>query len=124
MTKAKPKPAAVQIPAVVVPLARPPIFRSAITGSDGSVDPGYLGLYMVMLVVLGAIPSALLLVTIRMFLVADHPLDLTGIAAIIGAAGVTFGSAAVGVGVFRRGDQPHPNTFTSSTQQTSVTTPR
>jgi hypothetical protein len=124
MTKRKPKPEIVQIPVVVAPVAKPPIFRSAITGSDNTVDPGYLGLYVVMCVVLGAIPVALLLVAVRMFIAADHPLDLLGLAAIISAAGVTFGSAAVGVGVFRRGDQPHPNTFTSSTQQTSVTTPR
>jgi uroporphyrinogen-III decarboxylase len=56
-----------------------------------------------------------------MFMVAEHPLDLVGVAAIIGAAGVTFGSAAVGVGVFRRGDQPHPNTQITSAQQTTTT---
>jgi hypothetical protein len=74
-----------------------------------------------MCTVLGAIPFALLLVAVRMFMVAEHPLDLVGVAAIIGAAGVTFGSAAVGVGVFRRGDQPHPNTQITSAQQTTTT---
>jgi hypothetical protein len=120
MTKAKPKPT-ILAPYVPPPAREPPIFRSAVTGSDGTVDPGYLGLYVVMCTVLGAIPFALLLVAVRMFMVAEHPLDLVGVAAIIGAAGVTFGSAAVGVGVFRRGDQPHPNTQITSAQQTTTT---
>jgi hypothetical protein len=42
------------------------------------------------------------------------------VAAIIGAAGTAFGAAAVGVGVFRRGDQPHvPVSTSKATLETS-----
>lgn len=85
-----------------------PNLSSAIIGEDGTVDPGYLGLFVVMWMILGTIPVALILIAVRMFLIAEHPLDLVGLAAIIGAAGTAFGAAAVGVGVFRRGDQPRP----------------
>ncbi len=81
------------------------IFQSAIRGADGQVDAGYLGLYVVTVLVLGSIPSAILLITARMLMIADHPLDLTGLAAVIGAAGVCYGSAAGGVGLFRMGDK-------------------
>jgi hypothetical protein len=81
------------------------IFRSAVTGPDGEVDAGYLGMYMIGVTILGAIPSALVLALVRMFLVADHPLDLMGVAAIIGSAGGCFGAAAAGVGLFRAGDK-------------------
>jgi hypothetical protein len=99
------------------------VFRSAITGSDGTVDPGYLGLYIVMLVCLGTIPATLTLVAVRLLMLPDHPLDLTGIAAIIAAAGGCFGAAATGVGIFRWGDRPHPNTVTTTAAQTTVTSP-
>jgi hypothetical protein len=81
------------------------VFRSAVTGPDGEVDAGYLGMYMIGVTILGAIPVALGLAAVRMFLVADHPLDLVGVAAIIGAAGGCFGAAAAGVGLFRAGDR-------------------
>ena len=84
-----------------------PLFRSAITGDDGSVDPGYLGLYAIMVTILGVIPVSLLLAGMRMFLVDGHPLDLVGVAAVIGGAGAAFGTAAGGVGVFRMGDKTH-----------------
>jgi len=81
------------------------VFRSAIEGKDGAVDAGYLGLYLVGVLILGAIPFTFALVAVRMFLVAGYPLDLAGVAAVIGAAGVCFGAAATGVGVFRVGDK-------------------
>ena len=84
------------------------IFRSAVTGSDGTIDPGYLGLYVVMLLSLGSIPTAFLLAAVRMFILPDHPLDLVGIAAVIGGAGGAFGGAAAGVGLFRAGDKDRP----------------
>lgn len=99
------------------------IFRSAIQGPEGGVDAGYLGLYMVGAVVLGAIPATLALATIRMVIVPDHPLDLVGIAALIGAAGTCFGVAAGGVGLFRAGDKPHTPMVTSSAQVSAPANP-
>ena len=89
-------------------------FRSAIQGDDGEVDAGYLGLYIVMWLALGSIPMTFILIVLRLILTEDHALDLTGIAAVIGAAGVCFGSAAGGVGIFRAGDK--------RTAQSNVTT--
>jgi hypothetical protein len=83
------------------------VFRSAITGADGLVDAGYLGLFGVMLMVLGMIPFALMLTAIHMFISLDHALDLVGVAAIIASAGAAFGTAAAGVGMFRMGDKNH-----------------
>lgn len=99
-----------------------PGLRSAVIGDDGTVDPGYLGLFAVVLLVLGTIPCAILLVSVRMFLVADHALDLVGLAAVIGASGAAFGTAAGGVGLFRLGDKPHATTVSTSSQQV-ITTP-
>jgi len=84
---------------------RKSVFRSAIVGADGEVDPGYLGLYIVTALVLGTIPASLLLVAIQMIILPHHPLDLIGVAAVIGAAGGCFGAAAAGVGIFRAGDR-------------------
>lgn len=104
-------------------MRRGSVFRSAITGDDGEVDAGYLGLYVVTAIVLGAIPSAILLAAVRMFLTPDHALDLVGIAAVIGAAGTCYGVAAGGVGLFRMGDKPRPGTATTTVQQV-VTSPK
>jgi hypothetical protein len=100
------------------------IFRSAVTGTDGTIDPGYLGLFVVMLMVLGTIPGAMFLAAVRMYLDPAHPLDLTGIAAVIAAAGASFGTAAGGVGLFRMGDKPHADTTTTTATQTTVLTPQ
>lgn len=81
------------------------IFQSSIRGPDGEVDSGYLGLAVVTALVLGAIPSAVILVTARMIWVEGHPLDLVGLAAVIGACGGCYGAAAAGVGLFRAGDK-------------------
>ena len=96
------------------------IFRSAVTGDDDTVDPGYLGLYMVMVIVLGAIPITLILAAVRLGISADHSLDLVGVAAVIASAGAAFGTAAGGVGLFRLGDKPRPNTVIESTSSKTV----
>lgn len=92
------------------------VFRSAIESPEGGVDAGYLGLYAVGATILGTIPFCLILVAVRMFVVDGHPLDLVGVAALIGAACVGFGTAAGGVGLFRAGDKPHVPMVTSSAQ--------
>lgn len=97
------------------------IFRSAITDENGDVDAGYLGLYVVMLLVLGTIPSTILLAVVRMMIAKDNPLDLVGIAAVIGAAGAAFGTAAAGVGIFRVGDKPRAPAPASVTKTESKT---
>jgi hypothetical protein len=94
------------------------VFRSAVTGEDGSIDPGYLGLYVVMLIVLGAIPSAIVLTGIAMFYSPGHKLDLVGLGAVIAAATAGFGTAAGGVGLFRMGDKSHAPAAASSSTTT------
>jgi hypothetical protein len=122
MRSPKSKPLPPQAALVVVPPEpKRSIFRSAVTGDDGTIDPGYLGLYAVMLTVLGAIPATLLLAAVRLGVSADHPLDLVGVAAVVASAGAAFGTAAGGVGLFRMGDKPHPNTQITSAQQTTTT---
>lgn len=81
------------------------VFQSTVTGSDGTVDPGYLGLFAVIVLILGMIPCAFVLAALRMFLEPGHPLDLVGLGAIIAGAGAAFGTAAGGVGLFRFGDK-------------------
>jgi hypothetical protein len=97
------------------------IFRSAITDEHGDVDAGYLGLYVVIVIILGSIPAAIVLATIRMFILPDHPLDLVGIGAVIAGAGAAFGTAAAGVGLFRAGDKPRAGTETQTITATSTT---
>jgi len=78
---------------------------SAIRGADGEVDAGYLGLLMVGLTSLGVLPVSLTLMLLRMFLEPGHPLDLVGLAAVVGSSGGCFAAAAAGVGAFRAGDK-------------------
>lgn len=84
------------------------IFRSAITGDDGTVDPGYLAIYGVMFAVLGVIPFMCLIAAIAMFLDPAHTADLQGLGIGIGSlctgAGVVIGA----VGAFRMGDKGRP----------------
>jgi hypothetical protein len=89
---------------------KPTLFRSAVSLTDTSVDPGYLGLFAVMLLCLGIIPGAFILIGLRLWLVADHPLDLVGLAAVIAAACAGFGTAATGVGIFRKLDKTNNTT--------------
>lgn len=97
------------------------IFRSAITDENGDVDAGYLGLYVVIVIILGSIPAAIALSATRMFILPDHPLDLVGIGAVIAGAGAAFGTAAAGVGLFRAGDKPRAGTATQTITATSTT---
>lgn len=81
------------------------IFDRTVT-ETGDIDPGYLGMLVGLCVLLGAVPCALILAGVHLAIGKDHPLDLVGVAAIIGAAGTAFGLIATGVGVFRRSGQP------------------
>jgi hypothetical protein len=80
---------------------------SAITESDGiTVDPGYLSLYCVMWLVLGAIPVVCSLGVLAVWrdpAVAAAVIQNVGIA--VGAIVGGFGATLAGLGVFRRGDK-------------------
>jgi hypothetical protein len=98
------------------------VFRSAITGTDGSVDPGYLALFWTMCFTVSAIPF-LLIVT---GLAAYHQLDKAG--EIIQSAGVAIGAICTGAGVvigavgaFRMGDKPRVPEHAAPAQTVNVT---
>lgn len=89
------------------PLHHVSIFRSAITGDDGTVDAGYLALYWTMAVTVSAVPFLLLVATLAIYHqpeLAPETIQSTGIAigAICSGAGVVIGA----VGAFRMGDKP------------------
>jgi len=84
------------------------VFRSAITGTDGSVDAGYLALFWTMCFTVSAIPFLLVVAGIA----AYHQPDKS--AEIIQSTGIAIGSVCTGAGVvigavgaFRMGDKPH-----------------
>ncbi len=84
------------------------VFRSAIEGRDGGVDPGYLALFWTMAVTVGVIP---IVAFVGVYIACKNPdkageiLQQTGVAigAICTGAGVVIGA----VGAFRVGDKPH-----------------
>lgn len=104
---------------------RTSVFRSAITGSDGEVDAGYLALFWTMVAVLGAIPMMIGVETLALFIGAErrfHVQDLgIGIGSVCTGAGVVIGA----VGAFRAGDKPRANTVITSDAhtETKVTNP-
>lgn len=83
-------------------------FFDRVVTENGDIDPGYLQMLFVGLLVLGAIPAAVVICVLRVILSADHSSDLVGLAAVIGAAGVAYGGSAAGAAVFRRSGQPAP----------------
>lgn len=99
------------------------VFRSAIQGPDGEVDPGYLGLYATMWATMGAVPILLL---IGLVAVWRRPEDagpiITALGIAIGGCGAAFAASAGAVGLFRMGDKPKPGTVETSSQS-KVTTP-
>ncbi len=78
------------------------IFRSAITGSDGQVDAGYLAIFFCMAVTVTMIPAVLL---VGMWLAWTKPDVLMGLAAVVGALGAQCAAVIAAVGVFRAGDK-------------------
>lgn len=82
------------------------IFRSAVTGSDGTVDPGYLALYWIVAVTISVIPlvaGAGCWLAFREPTRAAEILQGTGVA--IGAIGAQAAAAIAAVGAFRMGDK-------------------
>lgn len=107
------------------PALKQSVFRSAIAGDDGTVDPGYLALYCVMAATVGSIPIMCLLALTAMLLHKDHIFDAQGLGVAIGAACTGAGVVIGAVGAFRMGDKPHANTLTTSSvnTKTEVTAP-
>ncbi len=83
------------------------IFRSAVEGVDGTVDPGYLAMYWGISCTVAMIPLSLLF---GLWLAAVKPADqaekiLSSVAMIVGALGVQGAAIIAAVGVFRMGDK-------------------
>jgi hypothetical protein len=84
-------------------LTKRSVFRSAITGSDGEVDAGYLAMFWLMAVVIGIIP-----IIVGVALWKGSNVQDLGVA--VGSICGGFGVAVGAVGAFRMGDKPHPST--------------
>lgn len=82
------------------------VFESAVTGSDGTVDPGYLALYWIMAVTISTIPLVALSGMVLAFReVGQAAAILQGTGVAIGAIGVQAAAAIAAVGAFRAGDK-------------------
>lgn len=81
------------------------VFKSAVTGSDGSVDPGYLGLFWVMFVTTGSIPVMVIAALFAQYFDPLHQFHAQELGIGIGAACTGFATAAGAVGLFRMGDK-------------------
>lgn len=81
------------------------IFSSAITGADGQVDAGYLAMFAVMLIVMGAVPSMCIGTFLAMWYAPDHRFDVQSLGVGIGAVCGGFATAIGAVGLFRAGDK-------------------
>ena len=99
------------------------VFRSAVEGSDGEVDAGYLALFWTMAATVSAIPWIAGVggwVAMRDATQAGAILQNVGVAigAICTGAGVVIGA----VGAFRMGDKPrlHPSAAGNVTINTEV----
>lgn len=97
-----------------------PIFRSAITGEDGQVDAGYLALFWVLVLVVGAIPVMCVGTLAAMYFDAHHVFKAQELGVGIGAVCTGFAAAIGGVGLFRAGDKTHPQQPSSTT---TISTP-
>lgn len=84
------------------------VFRSAITNDDGDVDSGYLAMFVLMIMVTGAIPLMCIGAFIAMWLAPDHRFAVQDLGIGIGAVCGGFATAIGAIGVFRMGDKPTP----------------
>jgi len=84
------------------------VFRSAITGADGTVDAGYLALFWIMAAVITMIPFMGIMTAVAMWFDPAHKFDVQGLGIGVGSACGGFGVAIGAVGAFRAGDKPHP----------------
>jgi len=101
------------------------VFRSAITGADGSVDPGYLAMFWG-LVIYSVSSIATVLLGARSISDAgshEHANIIQSIGVALGAEAGGFATLLGAVGLFRMGDRPHPNTTTVSSSSVEVKAP-
>jgi len=81
------------------------VFRSAVTGSDGLVDAGYLAMFWVMAAVIMLIPFMGTMAAVEMWFDPLHKFDAKGLGIGVGGVCTGFGVAIGAVGVFRAGDR-------------------
>jgi hypothetical protein len=81
------------------------VFRSAITDDAGEVDAGYLAMYVITMIVLGAIPAMVVGTLIAMWLSPEHRFEVQGLGVGIGSVCGGYGMALGAVGLFRAGDK-------------------
>lgn len=98
------------------------IFRSAVTGADGTIDSGYLSLFGLMAVVITAIPFMCIFAAIAMVLDPAHRFDVQALGIGIGSVCTGFGVSVGAVGAFRMGDKERPGTVTTTQNRTTVET--
>lgn len=94
------------------------IFRSAVTGSDGEIDSGYLAMFWGMVIVLNAIPFMCVFAAIGMWLDPVHKFDVQGLGIGIGSVCGGFGVFLGAVGAFRMGDRERMPVTTTTTSKT------
>lgn len=87
------------------------VFTSAVTGKDGTVDPGYLALFWSMAVTVSMVP---VVAAFCMIMAAKYPdkadVILGSLAMVVGALGAQSAAVIGAVGLFRAGDKSayHP----------------
>jgi hypothetical protein len=81
------------------------VFQSAIRGADGEVDAGYLAMYVVTMIVLGAIPAMVVGEIAATVFSAEHHFNSQGLGIGIGSVCGGYGVALAAVGLFKAGDK-------------------
>lgn len=110
-------------PQVTVAPAPHGLFRNAITEADGvSVNVGYLALFWLLIVVLGAIPLMIVLAFLQLIYSDDHRVDVQQLGVAIGAVCTGFGAALGALGLFLMGDR-RPQVPSTSVSMTQTTVP-
>jgi hypothetical protein len=99
------------------------IMESAITGSDGEVDAGYLALFWLMWLIIGVIPLMVLGSFYAMYHHATRVFDAQGLGVGIGAICGGFAAAVGGIGAFRMGDKPRQVAAAPAQMSAAISTP-
>lgn len=97
------------------------VFRSAIEGSDGQVDAGYLALFWSLMTIIAVILAMVFYAGLRLWLDPAHPFDPQGLGTGIGAVGVAFATIVAAVGAFRMGDKPRGGTTVTNVSASETT---
>lgn len=81
------------------------VFQSAIRGEDGEVDAGYLAMYVITMIVLGAIPAMVAGSVLAAVLSPEHRFAVQDLGIGIGSVCTGYGVALGAVGLFKAGDK-------------------